>query len=186
MIGMMFASDTNLQSEQTSRLNVLIGHAKAGTVTIGDMHEAAAHYRIFSARARDLGLESKVDAYIRDTHNTAKLVNACMNQHVKGISQTDCQNLITMTRSVGSHQMMLDIASVTYAAADWGNFIPTGYQRGAHLVPVLLPNCRGVGQAVAASAFISSVFALIPGGEPAGLVGGAFTLFLALIAAGVC
>jgi hypothetical protein len=150
------------------------------------MHEAAAHYRVVAARIRDLGLEAKVDAYIKNSANNTKLLNACMNQHVKNITQADCQNLITMTRTVGSHQMMLNIASVTYAASDWGNFIPTQYQNGAHLVPVLLPNCRGVTQAVAASAFISAVFLIIPGGEPAGLIGGAFTAFLALVAAGVC
>lgn len=177
---------SNLDDEQLTRLQALKTRAAAGKVTIGDMHEAGAHYRILAARNRDSGVELTVDAYLRDPANNDSLLNNCVAHLPKGMTRADCQTVLNMLRTNGSHVMMQAVAAVAYNASLWGNFIPTGYAGGARYVPVLLPNCRGVGQAIAASGFISGVLLIIPGAEPAGGVASAFTLFLALVAAGVC
>lgn len=184
LVGVSLGSD--LDNEQMTRLNAIKARAAAGKATIGDMHEAGAHYRILAARLRDSGLETKLDAYMRDSNNTNSLIANCAAHLPKGMTKADCQTVLTMLRTNGSHTMMQAIASVAYNASLWGSFIPTGYQGGAHYVPVLLPNCRGVGQAIAAASFISAALWIIPGGEPAAGIGTAFSLLLALIAAGVC
>lgn len=184
MVGVSLGS--NLDNEQLSRLNAIKTRAAQGKVTIGDMHEAGAQYRILAARLRDNGLEIKLDAYLRNPANTTTLINNCATHLPHGMTIADCQTVLGMLRTNGSHTMMQAVASVAYNASLWGSFIPTAYEGGARYVPVLLPDCRGVGQAIAASGFISGVLLIIPGAEPAGGVASAFTLLLALIAAGVC
>jgi len=185
MVGMTCASD--LQNEQITRLQALTTRAAAGKATIGDMHEAATHYRILAARMRDSGLETQVDAALRNPANQTRLMNACVNSKFKGVDATVCQSALSLLRSNGSHMTMQAIASVAYQADLWApGLIPTEYGGGARLLPVVLPSCRGVGQSLAAATFISATFLIIPGGEPAGLVGGVFTTFLAMIYAGVC
>lgn len=188
VVFLLFATSfaSNLDDEQLSRLNAIKARAAAGKVTIGDFHEAGAQYRILAARNRDSGIEAKLDAYLRDSNNTATLVNNCTAHLPKGLTKADCQSVLTMLRTNGSHVMMQAVAAVAYNANLWGNFIPTEYQGGARLVPVLLPDCRGVGQAIAAASFISAALWIIPGGEPAAGIGTAFALLLALVAAGVC
>lgn len=184
LIGTSLAS--NLDTEQLTRLNAIKSRAAQGKVTIGDLHEAGAHYRILAARLRDSGVETKLDAYLRNSANNDTLLNNCVAHAPKTMTRADCQTVLTMLRNNGAHVMMQAVASVAYNASLWGSFIPTQYRDGAHYVPVLLPDCRGVNQAVLASALISATLLAIPGAEPAGTIGGVFTALIALIAAGVC
>lgn len=161
-----FAS-TALDSEQTARMRGLAIKAQNNTLAVGDMHEAAEHQRIAAARLRDGGNEGNVDAYLRSTANTTKLINRCLQSNNATI--TSCQKALGYLRTYGSHDTLLAAAFVAHEAYKWGSFTPTGYYGGAHLLPVgFLANCGGVREAIDVSIIAGSAMLLFPAAQGAG------------------
>lgn len=153
----------NLDQEQLSRLKELKNRARNHQTTIGDMHEGGAHYRILAARNRDSGLEPKLDAYLRNTKNEANLIAMCLHSGRQGVTQESCKAGLRMLRVYGSHTVMQAVASVSYNADKWGSFVPTLYRGDARYLPVILPNCTGVRQAIDVSFILSGAIAFVPG-----------------------
>jgi len=149
-------------------------------ITIGDMHESGAHLRIVAARLRDSGSERNVDGYIKNTANTNTLLNKCLNSGRKGVTKADCQTALTMVRSSGTHTMLQAAASVAYNGDQWGNFIPTTYHGGAHLLPVVLPNCQGAREAVDIVMIVAAAEAFFPSAQPAAGITALFGAILML------
>jgi hypothetical protein len=173
-----FASDTNVQNEQTSRLTAIKTRAANNQLTVGDMHESGAHLRVVAARLRDLGKTTALDNYIRDKANSAKLIANCMASGHHKPTQAQCQADLAMIQTNGTDTMLQAVAAVAYNVSLWGRPIPVEYQGGARLVPVLRMDCGGANEAIRVVGIIGAAALVTPGAEPAG---GVTMLFWAIL-----